>query len=343
MELVIATALIPAGLFIYLCLGALLPDRLRRASVTDMILVGFMLYFTLFQLIAFPMKVVGKPLVLLTVCWSAAVCAIVICTLLFRRRVLAASFRNAKSALCEEKTLWIFILLFIAFAFFLGFNINHISEYDAGYYIGLSSSSVFSGTIERINPNTGRKLAGPHPFYLLNTGTVHSAVVCRASSISAVVEAKYTFTILICLVFELFLYKAGRLLFPKKRRSFAAAFSALTLTVLFFSFSIAGVSQYFAYRTYEGKSICSFLYMTAVFVFFLDVYRNEKSLYGWTGLFLCCASACVFCNSAIILVPFLTAALLIPQLLAMRSVRQLALSILCLMPAALWAGVNVLL
>lgn len=342
MELVIATLLIPAGLLLYLSFGALVPNRLRPASITDMILVGFMLYFTLFQLIAFPMKLWGAPLMVLTVCWTAAAAALVICALVLRRGNLAASFGNVKKALAEEKTLWIFLLLLGGFALFLGLNIDHISDFDAGYYIGLSSSSVFSGTIERMNPNNGKILTDPHPFYLLNTNTVHSAVVCRISGISAVVESKFTFTVLISLVFEIFLYKAGRFLFPKKSRSFAAAFAALAITVLFFSYSISGVSHYFAYRTYEGKSICAFLYMTAVFVFFLDVYRNEMSPWGWTGLALCCASACAFCNSAILLVPIITASLLIPVFLSRRSVRRLALSVLCLLPAALWLVIYML-
>lgn len=342
MELVIASLLIPAGLFVFLCLGSLLPDKVHAVSLTDMLLAGFMLYFSAFQLIAFPMKYFGAPLALLTLCWVGIVCAAVICAAVFRRKKITASLAGAGRALADEKTLLVFVLLFAAFALFLGLNIDHISDYDAGYYIGLPASSLVSGTIERMNPNTGKMLAEPHSFYLLNTGTVHSAVVCRASGISPLVEEKFTFTIIISLIFDLFLYKAGRFLFPKKRRSFAAFFAAAAETVLFFSFSISGVSHYFAYRTYEGKSICSFLYMTAVFVFFLDVYRNEVSPWGWTGLALCSASACVFCNSAIILVPALTGALLLPTLLARRSARSFASAVLCLMPAAFWMGIYVL-
>lgn len=53
-------------------------------------------------------------------------------------------------------------------------------------------------------------------------------------------------------------------------------FLMLSVLTLLFSYSLAGVSHYFAYRTYEGKAITAYLYTTGIFVFFLGIFREKE-------------------------------------------------------------------
>ena len=53
--------------------------------------------------------------------------------------------------------------------------------------------------------------------------------------------------------------------FFKKKEAEKTVFVILADLVLLFSYSLGGVSQYFAYRTYEGKAIIAYLYMTVIF------------------------------------------------------------------------------
>ena len=52
--------------------------------------------------------------------------------------------------------------------------------------------------------------------------------------------------------------------FFKKKEAEKTVFVILADLVLLFSYSLGGVSQYFAYRTYEGKAIIAYLYMTVI-------------------------------------------------------------------------------
>ena len=62
----------------------------------------------------------------------------------------------------------------------------------------------------------------------------------------------------------------------KKKEAEKTVFVILADLVLLFSYSLGGVSQYFAYRTYEGKAIIAYLYMTVIFGFCLAIYRRRR-------------------------------------------------------------------
>ena len=90
-------------------------------------------------------------------------------------------------------------------------------------------------------------------------------------------------------------------------------FVLLAFASLLFSYSlIGGVSHYFAYRTYEGKAITAYLCTAAIFVFAAAIVEQEEK-WGYTGLFLTGLCGVCFSNSAIYVVPVMTAAFLVPS------------------------------
>ena len=117
-------------------------------------------------------------------------------------------------------------------------------------------------------------------------------------------------------------------------------FVILADLVLLFSYSLGGVSQYFAYRTYEGKAIIAYLYMTVIFGFCLAIYRKETSLWPWCGLFLCGTGGIAFSNSALFIVPCMIGATLFPYVLCdgilKRQWHLLKRYIIVLLPSVFW-------
>ena len=129
-------------------------------------------------------------------------------------------------------------------------------------------------------------------------------------------------TAALVIVFCLFLYKGGQLLFQENRRK-ALMFLGLSVLALLFSYSLAGVSHYFAYRTYEGKAVTSYLYTTGIFVFFLGVFREKEEKWGWTGLLFAALGGVAFCNTAIFVIPVMISALILPWILLERKWKAL--------------------
>lgn len=338
-NLILGTLLISGFFIIFLLFGALLPEKYQSKSLIFMCLTGFMLYFSLFQIIALPMKILHRPLHQLTLTWGVLVALLCLFSLIARHKILCKCISGIFSF--SRNTPYILIVFFIsiALAVLLGLNTNSISDYDAAYYIGLPSSSVYSDTIELMSPYTGTMLENPEHFYIMNTDTVHNAVIYQLTNLHPLVWLKWSWTIILTLLFESALYKCGESLFQKDYQKTTIFFILSNLTLLF-SYSLSGVSHYFAYRTYEGKSITCFFYTTVIFCLCLQLYKNADANWVWSSLFFCTLSELSFCNTSLFVVPCMTALTLLPFLFTevfrhhrLKPCRNYAL---VLLPAVMW-------
>lgn len=311
----VLVALLYLGAFVFA--GAFLPEKYHRSSLTNLCLLGFMVYFGIFQVVALPMKIVQLPLKYLTLTWAGILGAVFLFDIIWRRKILFRAFKNCFSDRKKIAAGCVFLVGAGTLALILGMNINHISDFDAGYYIGLPVSSVYSNTIELMDPYSGQMLAKPDSFYILNTNTIHSAVIFQFLNLHPLVEEKFSMTAALAIVFCLFLYKGGQLLFQENRRK-ALMFLGMSVLALLFSYSLAGVSHYFAYRTYEGKAITSYLYTTGIFVFFLGIFREKEEKWGWAGLLFAALGGVAFCNTAIFVIPVMISVLIVPWILLER-------------------------
>ena len=325
----------------FLFAGCLLPEKFCRNSLSERMLIGFAVYFSLFQIIALPMKVLQLPLSYLTAAWCAVLIIIPVMVLLLRRGALWQTIRPRRMKAPDFAAVLLTVALAAVLAAVLGMNINHISDYDAAYYIGLSPSSVYSNTIEMMDPYSGRMMQRPTNYYLFNTYTVHSAVMYRTFGIQPVLEQKFSMTMAFSVMFMLTVFRGGMLLFQDDRKK-TAAFSWLSLLALWFSFSISGTSHYFAYRTYEGKSVTAFLLMPMIVVCYFALFQEKTMLWGLSGMFFTGLCGAAFCNTAIYLVPLLTGILLAAFVLQSRKWKMIPQMVLVLLPGMAWALAEVL-
>lgn len=321
--------------------GTLLPERIHKNSMLNSCLIGFMVYFSVFQIVALPMKILGFPLKYLTITWVVFLGIVVFINLVFRRKNLKKMCANILANKEKLVTGLLFLGTVGLLALYLGYNVNHISDFDAGYYIGLPVSSVYSNTIELMDPYSGQMLNAPNAFYLLNTNTIHSAVIFQALNLHPLVEEKFSMTIVLVILFGLFLYKGGLLLFDRNRKK-SLVFSWISLLVLLCSYSIAGVSHYFAYRTYEGKAVTSYLYMTAIFVYFLGIFREKEKEWGWSGVFFAGLSGVAFCNTAIFVIPAMITILLIPYMVIYKKWKTFFAYVISMIPCVFWISLHIL-
>ncbi|MCR5160336.1 MAG: hypothetical protein K6C06_01080 [Lachnospiraceae bacterium] len=336
MAIVLGTLVIGLYLSAFLCMGMLFPARLHNNRILNLFLLGFPAYFGLFQITALPLKILKKPLHLLTLAWGVLMLLVILFILLFRRKTLVEALKDLGRICRPDIWRFLFVVTVLALGVLLALNVNHISTFDEGFYIGLPVSSVYSDTIELMDPYSGRLLDHYAVFYFLNTVTVHSAVMFQALGLHPLVEQNFTLTITLVIVFSAFLYRAGCYLFKGERRA-AVFFTWISILVLMFTYSIAGTSHYFAYRTYEGKAIVSYLLPVAVFVFALGVYYEKNKSWGWLGLVLISICGAAFSNTAFFIIPVEIATVLTPSLLLQKRWKEIPLLALACTPSAAWA------
>lgn len=222
----------------------------------------------------------------LTVIWGCLLILLFFFVIWKRRRVLADSVRTIPGSTQKNISVLILLLAAVGLAVLLGFNTNTLSTYDSNNYIGLPVASVYSNTLDRVAPYSGTLLEAPNSSILMNTDTLQSAIVYQVLNIHPLMERKWSFTIAMVILFEMGLYQCANGFFKKKEAE-KTVFVILADLVLLFSYSLGGVSQYFAYRTYEGKAIHCISVYDCDFWILSGIYRKETSLWPWCGLFLC--------------------------------------------------------
>lgn len=338
-NMIMGTLLAAGYVILFWFFGALVPEKFQSRKFSIMCITGFLLYYTLFELVAFPMKYLCRSLKELTTVWGCLLILLFFYILWKKRSVLADSIRGIPGNTQKNISLFVLVIITVGLAVFLGLNTNTLSNYDSNNYIGLPVASVYSNTLDRVVPYTGGTLASPEKFYVMNTDTLQSAIVYQVLDIHPLVERKWSFTIAMVILFEMGLYQCADSLFAKKNAE-KTVFVILTDLVLLFSYSLGGVSQYFAYRTYEGKSVIAYLYMTVIAAFCLAVYKQKENLWSWCGVFLCGAGGIAFSNSALFIVPCMSGFMLLPYVLSegilKKQWRFLGRYVLILLPSLLW-------
>lgn len=338
-NMVMGTLLAVGYLVVFWMFGALVPKKFQSGKFPVMCITGFLLYYTLFEIVAFPMKYLCCSLKQLTVVWGCLMLLLFFYIIWKKRSVLLESIRGIPGDTKKNISLLILLAAAVGLAVFLGLNTNTLSNYDSNNYIGLPVASVYSNTLDRVNPYLGKVLDKPEQFYIMNTDTLQSAIVYQVLNIHPLMERKWSFTIAMVLLFEMGLYQCADSFFKKKEAE-KTVFVVLADMVLLFSYSIGGVSQYFAYRTYEGKAVIAYLYMTLIFGFCLAVYKKEKTLWPWCGMFLCGTGGIAFSNSALFIVPCMIAVTLFPYILCEGILKKqwylLRRYVIVLLPSVFW-------
>ena len=344
----------------YMFTGILLPEKWHGGRLLHVILLGFAAYYSLFELLALPLKLINVSMKVLTAAWFAVLLLIFAAVMLFKRRQL---FAMLKKDLFSKKIGLPGILFagaVCALIVVMVLNVNHISGYDFGYYIGIPNGSVFKNTLENVDAFTGEIPNAQREFYLLNTNLLHSAVMFQALNLTPLIEAELTLTVVIPLLFVMILWKAGELLFAARpddadlragrfvidvnaQNRYTGMFVLTVLTVLVFSFGISGSSMYFVYRPFEGKGILSFLIPSAIFAGILALYREKETMFGYALLFLMSLCGIAFANSAVFIVPGMIAVFGFPYFLSNRNLRTFRNLVITIAPSVFWAAVFVLL
>ena len=80
------------GAFVFA--GALIPEKYHKSSLTNLCLLGFVVYFGVFQIVALPMKIGRLPLKYLTLTWVGILGLVFLFDIIGRRKILSRAFKN---------------------------------------------------------------------------------------------------------------------------------------------------------------------------------------------------------------------------------------------------------
>lgn len=305
-----------AVLMLFFLFGSLVTYRSEKSSNTLFftINIGFMIYFAVFEIVALPMKLLLQPLSKLAIIWGV-ICVIVsiISVILNGKHWLnyfeSVNFKGSiRNGIIAGAVLVVLVYLITN-------NIQYGSSIDSAYYIGISGSSVYTDTIEQYDPYTGVKMETLDPLYLILTYSVHNSVISMITKIHPLIMYRFIMSTIVIIITGFNLYNiAAEFLGKNKNRLLATWF--LMIAVYMCGYSMYSPTGFFAYRTFEGKTILAVVVIPTLLLLLIRTLKKKSSIWDWYAMVCTLIGGMAFSMSAMLLMPTLISMYYIPVILS---------------------------
>ena len=303
----------------------------RQPLLLERFLVGYLILFSLMEILALPMIFLKMPLHVLTISYGAAI-------LLLAAGGIFVTVRQ-KDRFCRPDTSWkeniclwlamILILAQIAMCVLLA----HMDADDA-FYVAQATSGVQTDTIFEIIPYTGQKYYGIASRYILSPFPVFLAVV---SNLSGGLHPAIMAHMIYPAVFLPFVYGIQYLLgqkwFPDDRQAqgmylfFAACISS------FSAYSVYNSGSFQMVRLWQGKALLASALLPFLFYICQSVLFSKKAEYPWMLLAMADLSCCLLSSMGIILGTLMIGIFLLLCLVFRRDWKAFLKGLACCIPS----------
>lgn len=333
--------LIPAGiileLLVFFCAGSLLMRLLRMKAETSMALfMGYLLYFSVFELIAVPMTLKWISLTHFAWFWAAVMVSTVFAGCLFLHRQWFYQLREWGNVLKAHSWMLLLVAAVVLLQCLLVAAYQDNTA-DAAHYVGEVSTSVYTDTLARYNPLTGVLQKNFNIRYDLSAYPMNNAVWCCLLGIHPIVQSKIVMAVVNVLMINLLFYQLGKKLFREDVKK-ADLFVVFVCLLQLFSYSLYTSGTFQLTRCYEGKALLANVAIPAAFYAAVCLWMDEKSRNTWVFLVLASVSALTFSGSSIIY-PVAVSAAVLPVMLFRRKLSWAIPYALCMVSGFLYAAV----
>lgn len=324
--------LIPGLLVIFFLFGSVITCRVKneRISIADTLVIGFFVYFGIFQFFALPMKILLQPLSNLSIMWLVAVLIISVASFIINRKKWRCAVKKS-----EIKNWWPFAAVFCIGIFVQIFiitnNIAYGSFADASYYIGDTGRSVATNTIEQYNQYTGLKRTELDPQYMLLTYTAHSSVLSYVTGIHPLIIWRQVMGSIVIILSNLLVYKiAWTLLYRKESLTILAWI--FWILVSCFTYSTYTPAGFLFYRAFEGKTILAVVIIPAFLLQMIKSIFSKFQTDDFLVTLIVTIGSLPFCMSSMMLIPVVVSLFYIPGMIAYKSKKACCqyISIICI-------------
>lgn len=336
-ELILAALSLVLQTGVCFCMGSLLMRFLKmKADAVQALIFGYLLYFALFELLAVPMTLLLAPLSLLRNVWGCFLAVVVLAAIWLEGKSWFSRLRTIPAVL-KSHSFWLLVLIAAIGIQCLYAVTDTLNSYDATYYVGTVSTSVYTNTLGRFNPYNGLPNKTFSARYIFASYPMHNAFWCQLLGIPALIQTKLVMVVLNVSCANLIFYQIGRRLFGGEKKQ-ADLMVLLAGILQLFSCTIYTSGAFLFTRAYEGKALLANVSIPLVLFVAIWFWQEQKGNAQWVILFLTSLSAVAFSGSAIIFPAALGAGIL-PVIVMKKAYRKLGPFLVCMTPPLLYAAV----
>ena len=355
--LLLAGAALVIQLFVFLCVGSVVM-RVRGKddySLSSAMLLGYFVYFSIFEVICLLSEVLLLPLRTLALIMAVVCLGAILLGLMWGYRSWTQTMNSLRYRLKLHGPVLAAVIAALAATVMFVLLYSDASA-DSGWFVGTASTALMTNTIGRFDPSTGSRILQFKARYALSCYPFHNAVMCSLiSGLPVIVQARSVMSAVNVLMSFLAVYGLGRTLFPDRagkqekvryitdrpgavtrRRADLFVLTVCVLNLLSSTIFMPGIFLYT--RSDEGKTLILNVVLVSTLALCAALWREEDEAFSFRTLFwIAGAGVCFSASSMMVLV--LTAAAILP-LIAVRGRWNLAVPFLLgNLPVFAWAAV----
>lgn len=310
-------------------------SRLFRLDfkVYEIEILGFFVYFGLFQIAALPLVLCQRSFHELVVLWLIIAAVVNVSVFLRGRRELRELFEKSFSAIWRNKGILLAaVVLLVVFCCWFQAT-QQYAGWDTVDYIGTVDTTVYTDSMYVYSGSSGVMEKDLNLRYALSSFYMHSALLCKLTGISGILAQKYVMGTVCILLHGCILFAIGRCLFPEGEKK------ALFMTGLVFVMHLGfhtnyAASDFLLIRGYEAKGFCANVVIPAVSYAILCLWKDKNRREHWFFAFMVCFSSVPVSMSSLVIIPAMIAVAVLAEWLIERKWQLLWRAFFCVVPNA---------
>lgn len=303
---------------------------------TGVFVQGVLLYYALFQLIAFPMIVTFQKLSRLSAVWSGMIGIAVVLAVFFRKKMLTKELTKFTSNMKREWKNPYFLIMILTILLELCFSLLQCyNAWDTAFYIPTVNAAVDTDTMYVYNGTSGWKQSALEMRYAMSAFYMYDAVLAKSFGISGAVVCRYYNTVLCHLCAAFIVYRIGMLLYHNQKKT-SYLFVFLWTLANFGVHSVYLPNAFLMERAYEAKASCSNIIIPALIYYLMRVHECPEEKKRWIDLFVLNVASVGISASSLALVPLVNGCMMLGHLFLSKRMKDFYKCALCLFPCIVY-------
>lgn len=329
----------------FMCLGILFSGKMMREDLFPngrYLVVGFVCYFALFGIVTFPFKLALLPLSSLSVTWIIILVIFYMILLKKKRDKIFELIKKGKILFKRPSVCYIiiFLLILIQMLFVLT-DRNEGLIIDSSYYVGQSSTNIYTNTIDQYSAYSGKKIGWLFSKNLFISYHVHRSMIGQIFGLSPLVEGNISMTIIVILVSDI-LVLMFLSLFSKDIKKILIAYT-LTQFAVMMNWGYPAVSKWYYWSTFNGKtSIFPFIIVPTYLILFIKLVQFPEEKKYWFFMLLTTLAGDTIATTATILSIVFLGVYGIVWLGLKRNIRAIPYLMMVVSPSVIIYGVHII-
>lgn len=297
----------------------------------EMILTGYLILFSVMEILTLPMTWMKMPLHVLTACYGAvsSVLAVWGFFCLKKRKIISLHLRKIRNI----NFYLVLAILVIVLQVMMCTILAHMDADDC-FYVATATTDVHTDTIFEINPYTGCKYGILPKRYVLSPFPVFLAVVSQLSGgLHPAIMAHVVFPFVFLPAAYMVQYCLARKWFKDDGKAQGIYLFLVALLCGFSGYSVYNAGNFQMVRIWQGKALLAATMLPFLLYLCISILLDKKADYPWGLLVLANISCCHLSSMGIILAPLMTGGFLIVCLIWSREWKCVMKGFLCCLPS----------